>query len=124
MCVEMCQRSKPSKNKKKEYSSTLFSLFLFPSTEIHKNVISPLEGDTKEPEIHKKHTDLKQKMRDLNHGFERLRKLSHEGFTEDSGEQEKMKKNQQKTSHVHTRHTLFGILIPRWSYHGWGAEIS
>lgn len=61
-------------------------LFLFPWTEIHKNVISPLEGDTKEPEIHKKHTDLKQKMRDLSHGFERLRKLSHEGFTEDSGE--------------------------------------
>uniref|UniRef100_A0A674P0M6 Low density lipoprotein receptor-related protein associated protein 1 n=2 Tax=Takifugu rubripes TaxID=31033 RepID=A0A674P0M6_TAKRU len=52
--------------------------------EIHKNVISPLEGDAKEPELHKKHTDLKQKMRDLNHGFERLRKLSHEGFTEDS----------------------------------------
>lgn len=52
--------------------------------EIHKNVISPLEGDTKEPILHKKHTELKQKMRDLNHGFERLRKLSHEGFTEDS----------------------------------------
>lgn len=59
---------------------------LFPSTEIHKNVISPLEGDAKEGELHKKHTDLKQKMRDLNHGFERLRKLSHEGFTKDNGE--------------------------------------
>lgn len=62
------------------------SLFLFASPEIHKNVISPLDGDTKEAELHKKHTDLKQKMRDINHGFERLRKLSHEGFTEDSGE--------------------------------------
>lgn len=59
---------------------------LFPSTEIHKNLISPLEGDTKEEKLHKKHTDLKQKMKDINHGFERLRKLSHEGFTEDSGE--------------------------------------
>lgn len=49
-------------------------------------MISPLEGDAKEPGLHKKHTDLKQRMRDLNHGFERLRKLSHEGFTEDSGE--------------------------------------
>lgn len=49
-------------------------------------MISPLEGDTKESELHKKHTDLKQKMRDINHAFERLRKLSHEGFTEDSGE--------------------------------------
>nr|XP_040042156.1 alpha-2-macroglobulin receptor-associated protein [Gasterosteus aculeatus aculeatus] len=52
--------------------------------EIHKNVISPLEGDTKEHVLHQKHTDLKQKMRDLSQGFERLRKLSHEGFTEDS----------------------------------------
>lgn len=52
--------------------------------EIHKNVISPLEGDAKEHVLHQKHTELKQKMRDLNQGFERLRKLSHEGFSEDS----------------------------------------
>ncbi|GAA6220320.1 alpha-2-macroglobulin receptor-associated protein [Lates japonicus] len=52
--------------------------------EIHKNVISPLEGDAKEHVLHQKHTELKQKMRNLNQGFERLRKLSHEGFTEDS----------------------------------------
>lgn len=64
-----------------------FYLCLFPSIEIHKNVISPLEGDTKEHVLHQKHTDLKQKMRDLSQGFERLRKLSHEGFTEDSGEE-------------------------------------
>lgn len=62
---------------------------LFASAEIHKNVISPLEGDAKEHVLHQKHTDLKQKMRDLNQGFERLRKLSHEGFTEDSGERER-----------------------------------
>ncbi|XP_005946221.1 alpha-2-macroglobulin receptor-associated protein isoform X1 [Haplochromis burtoni] len=52
--------------------------------EIHKNVISPLEGDTKEHVLQQKHTELKHKMRDLNQGFERLRKLSHEGFSEDS----------------------------------------
>ncbi|XP_053712262.1 alpha-2-macroglobulin receptor-associated protein-like isoform X1 [Synchiropus splendidus] len=52
--------------------------------EIHKNVISPVEGDTKEHTLPQKHTELKQKMRDLNHGFERLRKISHEGFGEDS----------------------------------------
>ncbi|XP_063740780.1 alpha-2-macroglobulin receptor-associated protein isoform X1 [Eleginops maclovinus] len=52
--------------------------------EIHKNVISPLEGDTKEHVLHQRHSDLKQKMTDLNQGFERLRKLSHEGFTTDS----------------------------------------
>lgn len=69
------------------------SLRLFASTEIHKNVISPLEGDAKEHVLHKKHTDLKQKMRDLNQGFDRLRKLSHEGFTEDSGEREETHTN-------------------------------
>ncbi|KAJ3614604.1 hypothetical protein NHX12_018175 [Muraenolepis orangiensis] len=52
--------------------------------EIHKNVISPLEGDVKEHAVHQKHTELKQKMRDLNQGFQRLRKISHEGFNEDS----------------------------------------
>ncbi|XP_067106108.1 alpha-2-macroglobulin receptor-associated protein [Osmerus mordax] len=52
--------------------------------EIHKNAISPLEGDVKEDVLHQKHTDLKDKMRNLNQGFERLRKLSHEGFSEDS----------------------------------------
>ncbi|KAM6972650.1 alpha-2-macroglobulin receptor-associated protein [Aplochiton taeniatus] len=51
--------------------------------ETHKNVISPLEGDIKEHELHQRHTDLKQKMRDLNQGFERLRKLSHQGFSQD-----------------------------------------
>lgn len=49
-------------------------------------MISPLEGEAKEQVLQHKHTDLKQKMRDLNQGFERLRRLSHEGFTEDSGE--------------------------------------
>lgn len=67
-------------------SLPLLVFCLFTSTEIHKNVISPLEGDVKEHVLQQKHTDLKQKMRDLNQGFERLRKLSHEGFTEDSGE--------------------------------------
>lgn len=54
----------------------------------HKNVISPLEEDVKEHVLHQKHKDLKEKMRDLNQGFERLRRLSHEGFTEDSEFQE------------------------------------
>lgn len=71
------------------------------STEIHKNVISPLEGDAKEPLLQMKHTDLKQKMRDLNQGFERLRKLSHDGFTEDSGERE--------NTHTHTHTHAFSL---------------
>ncbi|KAI4832192.1 hypothetical protein KUCAC02_015167 [Chaenocephalus aceratus] len=52
--------------------------------EIHKNEISALEGDTKEHALHQKHSDLKQKMSDLNQGFERLRKISREGFSTDS----------------------------------------
>ncbi|KAI1887697.1 hypothetical protein AGOR_G00192980 [Albula goreensis] len=52
--------------------------------EIHKNVIAPLEGETKEHMLHEKHQELKEKMRNLNQGFERLRKLSREGFSEDS----------------------------------------
>ncbi|CAM4483068.1 unnamed protein product [Leuciscus chuanchicus] len=53
--------------------------------EIHKNVISPLEGEVKEHVLHQKHADLKQRMRDLNQGFERLRKITHEGYSDDSG---------------------------------------
>ncbi|KAA0722139.1 Alpha-2-macroglobulin receptor-associated protein [Triplophysa tibetana] len=52
--------------------------------EIHKNVISPLEGDVKEHVLHQKHDDLKQRMRDLNQGFERLRKITHEGYSDDT----------------------------------------
>ncbi|MBN3300655.1 AMRP protein, partial [Amia calva] len=51
--------------------------------EIHKNVVSPLEGDAKEHLLHEKHADLKEKMRNLNQGFDRLRKISHQGFGED-----------------------------------------
>ncbi|KAK3554073.1 hypothetical protein QTP70_019188 [Hemibagrus guttatus] len=52
--------------------------------EIHKNVISPLDGEEKESNLHEKHKDLKQKMRTLNQGFERLRKITHEGFDSDN----------------------------------------
>uniref|UniRef100_A0AAV2LLM3 Low density lipoprotein receptor-related protein associated protein 1 n=1 Tax=Knipowitschia caucasica TaxID=637954 RepID=A0AAV2LLM3_KNICA len=70
------------KDKQHEYNILMDTVSR--TEEIHKNVISPLEGDTKEHVLHQKHTDLKLKMRDLNQGFERLRKISHEGFTEDS----------------------------------------
>lgn len=52
--------------------------------EIHKNVISPVEGEGKQSALHEKHSDLKQRMRDLNQGFERLRRISHEGFSTDN----------------------------------------
>ncbi|KAL7878140.1 hypothetical protein SRHO_G00047830 [Serrasalmus rhombeus] len=52
--------------------------------EIHKNVISPLEGEGKQSTLHEKHTDLKERMKDLNQGFERLRRITHEGFTSEN----------------------------------------
>ncbi|KAL1023924.1 hypothetical protein UPYG_G00049030 [Umbra pygmaea] len=70
------------KDKIREYNIVMDTVSR--TEEIHKNVISPIEGDVKEHVLHQKHTDLKDKMRDLNQGFERLRKLSHEGFSEDS----------------------------------------
>ncbi|XP_030047004.1 alpha-2-macroglobulin receptor-associated protein [Microcaecilia unicolor] len=48
--------------------------------EIHKNVISPSEDEVKEEVLHGKHTELKEKIRSINQGFERLHKLSHEGY--------------------------------------------
>ncbi|XP_074484916.1 alpha-2-macroglobulin receptor-associated protein isoform X2 [Sebastes fasciatus] len=71
-------------HKDKIHEYNIFMDTVSRTEEIHKNVISPLEGDAKEHVLHQKHTDLKQKMRDLSQGFERLRKLSHEGFTQDS----------------------------------------
>lgn len=66
------------------FTSLLFCLFRSLS-EIHKNVISPLDGEEKASNVHEKHKDLKQRMRDLNQGFDRLRKITHEGFDSDSG---------------------------------------
>ncbi|XP_012692384.1 alpha-2-macroglobulin receptor-associated protein [Clupea harengus] len=71
-------------HKDKIHDYNIFMDTVTRTEEIHKNVISPLEGDVKEHAVHQKHTELKQKMRELNNGFERLRKISHEGFSEDS----------------------------------------
>ncbi|XP_018410466.1 PREDICTED: alpha-2-macroglobulin receptor-associated protein [Nanorana parkeri] len=48
--------------------------------EVHKNVISPDEHELKTDFLHSKHGDLKEKLHSINHGYERLRKLSHEGY--------------------------------------------
>lgn len=52
--------------------------------EIHKNEISPLDGEQKTSSLHEKHKDLKNRMRNLNQGLERLRKITHEGFDSDN----------------------------------------
>ncbi|XP_030420137.1 alpha-2-macroglobulin receptor-associated protein isoform X1 [Gopherus evgoodei] len=54
--------------------------------EIHKNMINPSEDDQfKEEILHGKHTELKDKMRSINQGFDRLRKISHQGYDTASG---------------------------------------
>ncbi|NWI06592.1 AMRP protein, partial [Tichodroma muraria] len=54
--------------------------------DIHKNVISPSEENlVKEEILHNKHRELKEKLRSINQGFERLRKVSHQGYDTTSG---------------------------------------
>ncbi|XP_048359555.1 alpha-2-macroglobulin receptor-associated protein [Sphaerodactylus townsendi] len=49
--------------------------------DISKNVIQPLEEDVlKEELLHQKHRELKEKLQSINQGFERLRKVSHQGY--------------------------------------------
>nr|XP_033806130.1 alpha-2-macroglobulin receptor-associated protein isoform X2 [Geotrypetes seraphini] len=64
--------------KTKEYNILLDTVSK--TEEIHKNIISPLEEEMKEEVLYEKHTELKEKIRSINQGFERLRKLSHEGY--------------------------------------------
>ncbi|XP_053560156.1 alpha-2-macroglobulin receptor-associated protein [Bombina bombina] len=66
------------KEKTHEYNILLDTLSR--TEEIHKNVISPDEEEVKPEFLHDKHSDLKDKLRSINHGFERLRKVSHEGY--------------------------------------------
>ncbi|XP_015266887.1 PREDICTED: alpha-2-macroglobulin receptor-associated protein [Gekko japonicus] len=50
--------------------------------DISKNVIDPLEEEEalKEELLHQKHRELKEKMQSINQGFERLRRVSHQGY--------------------------------------------
>ncbi|XP_077202767.1 alpha-2-macroglobulin receptor-associated protein [Paroedura picta] len=49
--------------------------------DISKNVISPLEEEAlKEGLLHQKHRELKDQMQSINQGFERLRRVSHQGY--------------------------------------------
>ncbi|XP_062905590.1 alpha-2-macroglobulin receptor-associated protein [Mobula hypostoma] len=54
------------------------------SEDIRENVISPLESHIKEDLLHTKHAELKNKHRNVQESFERLRKLIHQGYDGDS----------------------------------------
>ncbi|XP_066473808.1 alpha-2-macroglobulin receptor-associated protein [Tiliqua scincoides] len=47
----------------------------------HKNTISSAEeGPFKEELLPKKHSELREKLHSINHGFERLRRVAHQGY--------------------------------------------
>ncbi|XP_006875387.1 PREDICTED: alpha-2-macroglobulin receptor-associated protein [Chrysochloris asiatica] len=53
--------------------------------EIHKNVISPSDmTHLKEEVLQSRHAELKDKLRAINQGFDRLRKVSHQGYGTES----------------------------------------
>lgn len=59
----------------------------FGFTEIHENVISPLDlSDIKGNVLHSRHTELKEKLRSINQGLERLRRVSRQGYSTEAGE--------------------------------------
>ncbi|XP_053156053.1 alpha-2-macroglobulin receptor-associated protein [Hemicordylus capensis] len=48
----------------------------------HKNAISSVEEGSllKEEQLHQKHSELKEKLHSIKQGFERLRRVSHQGY--------------------------------------------
>ncbi|XP_076992409.1 alpha-2-macroglobulin receptor-associated protein [Tamandua tetradactyla] len=70
---------KHHKEKVQEYNILLETLSR--TEEIHENMISPSEmGPTKEAALHSKHAELKDRLRAITQGFDRLRKVSHRGY--------------------------------------------
>lgn len=68
------------KEKVHEYNVLLETLSR--TEEIHENVISPLDlSDIKGNVLHSRHTELKEKLRSINQGLERLRRVSHQGYS-------------------------------------------
>lgn len=56
-------------------------------TEIQENVISPFDmSRVKEDVLHSKHAELKDRLRGINQGYDRLRKVSHRGYGAEAGE--------------------------------------
>lgn len=64
------------------------SLVPFPLlADVHKNMINPVEDESvaKTELLHRKHSELKEQLHSINQGFERLRKVSHQGYDSASG---------------------------------------
>ncbi|MGH0144777.1 UNVERIFIED_CONTAM: hypothetical protein FKN15_037001 [Acipenser sinensis] len=70
------------KDKVQEYNIVMETVSR--TEDVFKNEISPSEMEIKEHVLYEKHAALKEKLRSINQGFERLRKISHHGFDVDS----------------------------------------
>uniref|UniRef100_A0A9L0IWB0 LDL receptor related protein associated protein 1 n=1 Tax=Equus asinus TaxID=9793 RepID=A0A9L0IWB0_EQUAS len=71
------------KEKVHEYNVLLETLSR--TDEIQENIISPSDMSlVKEEVLHSKHTELKDRLRGINQGFDRLRKVSHQGYGAES----------------------------------------
>lgn len=55
------------------------------STEGYENVISPDLSHTKNDALYSKHGELKDQLRSINQGLDRLRKVSHQGYGPTAG---------------------------------------
>ncbi|XP_057563553.1 alpha-2-macroglobulin receptor-associated protein-like [Hippopotamus amphibius kiboko] len=67
------------KEKVQEYNVLLDTLSR--TEEIHENVISPVDVScVKEDALQSRHAELKDKLRGISQGFDRLRRVSHQGY--------------------------------------------
>ncbi|XP_032488718.1 alpha-2-macroglobulin receptor-associated protein isoform X2 [Phocoena sinus] len=75
------------KEKVHEYNVLLETLSR--TEEIHENVISPVDvSRVKEDALQVGHAELKDKLRDISQGFDRLRRVSHQGYGDQAGFEE------------------------------------
>ncbi|KAI2533576.1 LDL receptor related protein associated protein 1 [Homo sapiens] len=77
------------KEKVHEYNVLLETLSR--TEEIHENVISPSDlSDIKGSVLHSRHTELKEKLRSINQGLDRLRRVSHQGYSTEAGSRSRL----------------------------------
>lgn len=58
------------------------------STEVQGNAISPSDMSRmqEEAELYSRHAELKDRLRGISQGYDRLRKVSHQGYSAEAGE--------------------------------------
>lgn len=92
--------------------------------EIHENVISPVDvSRVKEDALQVGHAELKDKLRDISQGFDRLRRVSHQGYGDQAGEPRPAPRcpapgrRQQSPCSPSAPRATPGLLSPSWKVH-------